>query len=80
VTILTGPIIRTIRQNRGLSLSDLCERTDYSKAYLSWLERGVTPMTEEARRRIQRAFKELGVTEAEIDAAVTLLEVTRRGY
>lgn len=79
MTILTGPVIRVIRQSRGLKLSDLGECAAYSRPYLSWLERGVTPMTEEASRRILRAFRELGVTEAEIHAAITLLEVARRG-
>jgi len=35
-----GPAIRRLRQQQGLSLSDLAQRTDISVSYLSRLEKG----------------------------------------
>ena len=35
-----GPAIRRLRQQKGLSLSDLAQRTDISVSYLSRLEKG----------------------------------------
>jgi transcriptional regulator with XRE-family HTH domain len=35
-----GPVIRRLRQQQGLSLSDLAQRTDISVSYLSRLEKG----------------------------------------
>ncbi|UNM12779.1 helix-turn-helix domain-containing protein [Streptomyces formicae] len=43
--------LRRLRQERGLSLADLARRTHYSKGYLSKIETGAKPATEDVARR-----------------------------
>ena len=73
-----GPAIRRLRQQRGLSLSDLAERTGISVSYLSRLEKGrsVPSFT-----LLSRLGQELGVdigffveTEREAESVDRMLE------
>ncbi len=75
-----GPAIRRLRQQQGLSLSDLAQRTDISVSYLSRLEKGrsVPSFT-----LLSRLGQELGVdigffveTEREAQSVDEMLETS----
>ncbi|MEU6061228.1 helix-turn-helix domain-containing protein [Streptomyces sp. NPDC047097] len=52
--------LRRLRMRRGLSLSDLARRTHYSKGYLSKIETGAKPVTDEVARSCDDALRAHG--------------------
>lgn len=58
----SGEAIRQVREHQGLSIRDLSARCGYSPAYLSRLERGLTPPTPAI---IEGLVQPLGLTPSE---------------
>jgi transcriptional regulator with XRE-family HTH domain len=51
-----GAVIRTIRQEQGLSLRDVAERTGFSVSFLSLVERGKSSLALTSVYKLARAF------------------------
>ncbi len=68
-----GEKLRRARVDRGLSLTELAQRAHYNKGYLSRLESGQKPPSEEAARACDNALDARGelIAAAHLDIAAT---------